>query len=191
MPSFRSLKKIPKKQLQLYADKLLYTCDILVAVKETEEEIQFLGKGRLRMGPLKSDVHLQSDFVKEGDDLLFKSYRLQVDRMGFFENYEMRGNEIRYSNSKGMDLNIQINNQAFQDPLSFLMETASEGFSNLKDRDVRLLIGSKIETFTWKRAEGILNFLKRNRLMARFIEEAGKLFVEIPKLKAKLELRFK
>ena len=190
--NFNALKNIPKKSLNLVADKLLYSCDIALAAQETVDELKFLAQGKFRMGPLSSNVQVQSEFIKQEGNVLFKRYRVDVERLGFYENYEMVNGAIHYSNSKGQEITITLNNQAFQDPLSFIFQLANEGKSFVENKkEIPLLIGKKIENITSDKVNGLLAFLKKSKLLAYLIDEGNKLIIEIPKLKVKLQLLFK
>ncbi|MCJ8277732.1 MAG: hypothetical protein HRT44_00825 [Bdellovibrionales bacterium] len=188
---FNALKNIPKKSLKLAADKLLYSCDIALAAQESATDIKFMAQGKFRMGPLSSNVQVQSEFEKVQENLYFKRYRVDVERIGFYENYEMVDGAIYYSNSKGQEVTITLNEQAFQDPLSFLFQLANEGKSFVENKkEIPLLIGKRIENITSDKVNGILSLLKKSKLLAYLKEEVDKLIIEIPKLKVKLQLLF-
>lgn len=140
------------------------------------------------MGPLSSEVKVQSEFYKFENNLLFKRYRVEVERFGFFENYEIGDGVIYYSNSKGQEMEIRINNKAFQDPLSFLFQMANDGKDIDDFKEIPLLIGKKIETFSSTKINGFLELLKKSKLFVRLKKEFDRLIIEIPKLKLKLNL---
>ena len=140
------------------------------------------------MGPLSSNINIQSEFTKDQENIYFKRYRVDVERIGFYENYEMVDGAIYYSNSKGQEVTITLNNQAFQDPLSFLFQIVNEGKSYIGEKEIPLLLGKKIENISSKKIDGLLSFLKKSKLLAYLREEVDKLIIEIPKLKIKLQL---
>lgn len=176
--------------MQLTADKLLYSCDIALASQETENDLKFLALGQFRLGPLSSKINIQSEFLKLGSDIVFKRYRVEAERIGFYENYEFLDGVIQYSNSKGQEIRIDLNNQAFQDPLSFLFQLVSEGKTAVDKKEIPLLIGKKIEKISSEKVDGLLQFIKKSKIMAFIKTEIDKWVIEIPKLKIKLKLFF-
>ena len=182
------LKKIPKKTLQLTASKMMYSCNIQMNAVETENSLKFIGEGDFRMGPMRGTVFAESEFDIEGENVKLKKYRLEVDRLGFYENYEIGEGVIHYSNSKGQSLDISINREAFQDPLSFIFHAVSEGKNFVEGKDIPLLVGKKIESFTTQKIDGIWSFLGRSKTLAKVVEEVDRWVIDIPKIKVKLNL---